>query len=93
MTSDEQLIRVDGRELKLSNLNKVLWPKEKITKAEVIKYYAEIGGHMIAFIKDRPLMAQRYPHGIQSEYFVQKHFLAIPDWVKRFSFKSRRSGD
>jgi bifunctional non-homologous end joining protein LigD len=88
MAGEEQLVTIDGRVLKLSNLSKVLWPEEKITKAEVIKYYAEIGRHMIAFIKERPLMAQRYPHGIQSQYFVQKHFTAIPEWVRRFSYKT-----
>ncbi len=88
MAGNEQVVRVDGRELRLTNLDKVLWPDEKITKAEVIKYYAELGPYMIPIIKDRPLMAQRYPHGIQSKYFVQKHFTAVPPWVKRFSFKS-----
>ena len=86
--SNDQVVRLDGHRLKLTNLDKILWPNEKIAKAEVIKYYAELGPYMIPIIKDRPLMAQRYPHGIQSEYFVQKHFTAIPSWVKRFSYKS-----
>lgn len=88
--SKEQLVRVEGRELKLTNLDKILWPNEKITKAEVIKYYAELGPYMVPIIKDRPIMVQRYPHGIRSKYFVQKHFTAVPLWVKRFSFKSRQ---
>jgi bifunctional non-homologous end joining protein LigD len=84
----EQIVHVNGRNLKLSNLEKVLWPSEKITKAEVIKYYAELGQYIIAFTKDRPIMARRYPHGITRKYFVQKHFAIVPTWVKRFSFKS-----
>ena len=86
--SERQLVRVNGRNLTLSNLEKVLWPDEGITKAEVIKYYADLGKYILAFLKDRPLMTQRYPNGIGEEYFVQKHFPHVPDWVKLFSFKS-----
>jgi bifunctional non-homologous end joining protein LigD len=82
------VVRVEDRELKISNLDKILWPKERVTKAEVIKYYAELGQYMVAFIRNRPLMAQRYPHGIQSKFFVQKHFHDAPSWVRHFHLKS-----
>jgi bifunctional non-homologous end joining protein LigD len=84
----EQLVRVNGRNLTLTNLEKVLWPDEKITKAEVIKYYADLNEYIITFLRDRPIMTRRYPHGITQEYFVQKHFPHVPEWVKLFSFKS-----
>jgi len=85
---EKQLVSVNGRKLALANLEKVLWPNEKITKAEVIKYYADLSEYLIAFLKDRPIMARRYPNGITEEYFVQKHFPYLPDWVELFSFKS-----
>jgi bifunctional non-homologous end joining protein LigD len=88
MVDKEQSVHVDGRNLKVSNLEKVLWPDEKIIKAELLKYYAELGQYIIAFIRDRPIMVRRYPHGIAREYFVQKHFANVPSWVSRFSFKS-----
>jgi bifunctional non-homologous end joining protein LigD len=81
-------VRVNGRNLILTNLDKVLWPREKISKAEVIKYYADLSEYIIAFLKDRPIMTRRYPHGITQEYFVQKHFPHVPEWVNLFSFKS-----
>jgi bifunctional non-homologous end joining protein LigD len=84
----DQVVRVDNRELTLSNLEKVLWPDERITKAEVIKYYAELGKYITAFLRNRPIMALRYPHGIGQSHFVQKHFTHVPTWVKLFSFKS-----
>lgn len=93
MSENDNVVLVEGRRLKLTNLEKVLWPEEKVTKAEVIKYYAELGPYMIPFIRDRPLMAQRYPHGIGSGYFVQKHFTAVPSWVKQFSFRSSKMSD
>jgi len=83
-----QLVRVNGRNLTLTNLDKILWPREKISKAEVIKYYADLSEYIIAFVKDRPIMTRRYPHGITQEYFVQKHFPHVPEWVNLFSFKS-----
>jgi bifunctional non-homologous end joining protein LigD len=84
----EQLVEVNGRKLTLTNLEKVLWPDEKITKAEVIKYYADVSEYIIAFLEDRPIMTRRYPHGVTEQYFVQKHFPHVPSWVKLFSFKS-----
>jgi bifunctional non-homologous end joining protein LigD len=88
MEDKEQAVRVKGRDLKISNLEKVLWPKEGITKAELLKYYAEFGQYMIVFLRDRPIMVRRYPHGIAGRYFVQKHFTDLPSWASRFSFKS-----
>ena len=88
MRSDKELVSVEGRSLRLSNLDKVLWPEEKITKAEVIKYYAEFGKYIIPFVRDRPIMVRRFPHGITGKYFVQKHFTDAPKWVTHFSFKS-----
>lgn len=88
MSKKEQSVLVDGRKLTLSNLEKVLWPDEKITKAETIKYYADVSEYVIPFLRDRPIMTRRYPHGITEQYFVQKHFPQVPSWVKLFYFKS-----
>lgn len=88
MPAKDQIVRVNGRHLTLTNLEKILWPDEKITKAEVIKYYADLNEYIIAFLKDRPIMTRRYPQGITEQYFVQKHFPHVPEWVKLFSFKS-----
>lgn len=88
--SDNRVVRVDGRDLKLSNLGKVLWPDEGITKAEVIRYYAQVAAYMLPFLKDRPLMIQRYPNGIQKDYFVQKHFPTLPTWIRRIRTKSEK---
>ena len=88
MSGREQVVRVDNRELRLSNLEKVLWPDEGITKAEIIKYYADLSTYILAFLKNRPIMTLRYPHGIAQGHFVQKHFTHVPEWVKLYSFKS-----
>jgi bifunctional non-homologous end joining protein LigD len=84
----EERVRVNGRYLTISNLDKILWPDDQVRKAELIEYYAEVGQYMIPYIRDRPIMVRRYPHGITDKSFVQKHFVDVPSWVRRFSFKS-----
>jgi len=88
LSEREQSVLVGSHKLTLSNLEKVLWPDGGITKAELIKYYADVSEYIIAFLKDRPIMTRRYPHGITEQYFVQKHFPHMPSWVKLFYFKS-----
>jgi bifunctional non-homologous end joining protein LigD len=85
---NNQLVKVNGRNLTLTNLEKELWPNDGITKAEVIKYYADFSKYILAFLKNRPLMTRRYPNGISEPYFVQKHFPHVPDWIRLFYFKS-----
>ena len=65
-----------------SNEDKILFPKNKITKGELIEYYEKIGPIMVPFMKDRPISMVRYPNGIKEKGFFQKdagsHF---PDWI------------
>jgi bifunctional non-homologous end joining protein LigD len=66
------------RELRLSNLNKVFWKAENITKGELIDYYRSIAPHILPYLLDRPTVLSRYPDGIDGEMFYQKD---TPDWV------------
>ncbi|HXW59193.1 MAG TPA: DNA ligase D [Solirubrobacteraceae bacterium] len=76
-------VRVDGRELKLSNLDKTLYPKARWTKREVIDYYASISPVILAHLRDRPLTIKRWPDGVDGKFFFQKQAVAHrPDWVK-----------
>jgi len=78
----EEIVELDGRRLVLSNLQKPMWKKEGITKADLIQYYLTVAPRMIPFIKDRPLMLNRFPHGIDDKSFVQKDWPHHPDWVR-----------
>jgi bifunctional non-homologous end joining protein LigD len=69
---------VSTRELRLSNLKKVFWPADGITKGELIEYYRAVAPHMLPYLKDRPVVLSRYPDGIAGETFYQK---SAPDWV------------
>src|SRR3989449_11051019 len=76
------IVEVDGRKIALSNLDKLLWKREGITKADVIQYYSGVARRMIPLIRDRPLMLNRFPHGVHGKSFVQKDWPNHPSWVK-----------
>jgi bifunctional non-homologous end joining protein LigD len=78
----EEIVEVDGRKISLSNLDKLMWKKEGITKADVIRYYSGVAERMIPLVKDRPLMLNRFPHGVPGKSFVQKDWPNHPGWVE-----------
>lgn len=65
--------------------DKIYWPKEKITKGELLKYYAAIAPYILPYLKDRPLAMHRFPNGIQGESFFQKDAKGVPSFVKTVS--------
>ena len=65
--------QIGKRLLKLSNLEKSIYKKEGILKAEVIQYYLQIAPTILKYIKGRPLSLIRYPDGIEGEVFYQKN--------------------
>ncbi len=69
---------IEGRKLKISNLQKVLYPAVSVTKAEIIQYYLSIAPIMLKYIKDRPLTLIRFPDGIDKGSFYTK---SKPDWT------------
>jgi DNA ligase D-like protein (predicted ligase)/DNA ligase D-like protein (predicted polymerase)/DNA ligase D-like protein (predicted 3'-phosphoesterase) len=73
-----QIAQVGKRRIELSNLNKVLYPDDHITKAHLIEYYFKIAPTILAHVKGRPLSLVRYPDGIGGESFFQKN---RPDWA------------
>jgi bifunctional non-homologous end joining protein LigD len=76
-------INIEGRGLSLSNLDKVLWPKEGYTKGELINYYLEIAPFILEHLRDRPLVFTRYPDGIEGGFFYQKNAPEyLPRWIK-----------
>ncbi|MDN5327166.1 MAG: bifunctional non-ous end joining protein LigD [Moorella sp. (in: firmicutes)] len=70
-----------GKQLKLTNLDKVFWP-EGLTKLDLIKYYIDMAPVILPYLQDRPLVLKRYPDGITGEAFYQKECPAYaPDWI------------
>jgi bifunctional non-homologous end joining protein LigD len=76
-------VDIEGRQLKLSNLDKVLYPATGFTKGQVIDYYARIGPVLVPHLEGRPLTLKRYPNGVDSEFFFEKNATVHrPEWVK-----------
>ncbi len=77
------VVEIEGRQLKLSNLDKVLYPEPGFTKAQVIDYYVRIAPVLLPHLRDRPLTMKRYPEGVEGEFFYEKNCPAHrPEWVK-----------
>ena len=64
-------VRIDGRQLRLSNLDKVLYPATGFTKREVIDYYFRIGPVLLPRLHDRPLTLKRYLGGVQRAFYYE----------------------
>ncbi|WP_248963685.1 non-homologous end-joining DNA ligase [Sphaerisporangium perillae] len=76
-------VRVDHREMTLTNLDKVLYPEAGFTKAEVIDYYSRVAPAMLAHLNGRPLTVKRYPGGVDGQFFFEKNRPAhTPAWVR-----------
>src|SRR5215472_10678519 len=80
---EKTAVAVDGRELTLTNLPKVLYPADGFTKAEVLDYYQRISGVLLPHVVGRPMTLKRYPEGVDGESFFQKHAPEHrPAWVR-----------
>lgn len=73
---------VKAEKAKLSNVDKLYWPKEKITKGDLIAYYEEIAPIILPYLKNRPMSLKRFPEGIDGISFFQKNLVDYPDWIE-----------
>jgi bifunctional non-homologous end joining protein LigD len=88
-TEEAQTREVGGHNLHFTNLSKVFWPKEKLTKRDMINYYYQVVPYMLPYFKDRPQTLNRHPHGITGQSFYQKNVKGkAPEWIKTFPYYS-----
>jgi len=79
---DQQIV-LDGQELKLTNLNKLYWKKEKFSKGNMINYYLQAAPYILPYMMDRPQSLNRHPNGIDGPNFYQKDQRGkIPGWMQ-----------
>jgi bifunctional non-homologous end joining protein LigD len=90
-------VEVDGRELKLTNLDKVLYPDSGFTKGEMVDYYARVGPTMVPHLNGRAVTLRRFPEGVDdldSAFFEKRCPKHRPKWVKTASVRAGpRSGN
>ena len=86
-------IEVDGRTIELSRPDKVLFPGDGITKADVADHYLRVADVMLPHVRNRPVSMKRYPNGIRGQVFYQKQVPAyFPEWIPRTTVHTREKG-
>ena len=89
----DQLVEIDGHQLKVSNLDKVLYPDVGFTKGEMIDYYVRVAPTMLPHVGDRGLTLRRYPNGVDETSFFEKRCASHrPRWVGTFDGPGDRNG-
>ena len=76
-------LKVQGRDVALTNLDKLFWPELGITKGDLIQYYADVAPVLLPHIRDRAMVMKRYPHGAHGEFFFMKRAPSPrPEWIR-----------
>lgn len=88
-TEKKQVKTVQGRSLTFKNLTKLYWPKEGISKRDVLNYYHQVAPFIIPYLSDRPQSLNRRPNGIEGKSFYQKDISdQAPEWAKTLAYRS-----
>lgn len=91
-TEETQVKKVCGHDLKFTNLSKIYWPEDKVTKRDMFNYYYQVAEYILPYLKDRPMSLNRFPNGIHGPSFYQKDVKGkAPDWVKTFPYTTSDS--
>jgi bifunctional non-homologous end joining protein LigD len=92
--SETVTIELDGKRLRLSNLNKVYFPESGHTKRNLLAYYYRMADFILPFLRDRALVLRRYPDGIKGQAFFQKDVReGLPEWFKTVPVDSEHRGE
>jgi bifunctional non-homologous end joining protein LigD len=90
--SRKEQVQIGDRRIEISNLDKLLYPGGKFTKAKVIDYYIRISEHLLPHLKNRPVTLKRFPDGVFGEFFYEKDAPAFtPSWVQTFAVPRRET--
>src|SRR5437588_57573 len=83
MPDTAQPMIVAGREVKVTNLEKIFFPKPGLTKGDLIRYYVDVAGAVLHHVARRPMQMKRHPNGVDGEFFYQKRVANInrPDYL------------
>ncbi|MDE1191098.1 MAG: DNA ligase D [Arachidicoccus sp.] len=84
-----QVRKINGKEISFTNLDKIFWPEEKITKRDLLNYYYQIAPYILPYIKDRPQSLYRFPDGYKGKNFYQKDVTdKVPEWAETYLYHS-----
>jgi DNA ligase D-like protein (predicted polymerase) len=86
-------VRIGRRELNLTNLDKVFFPRRGLTKGDLIRYYVDLAPAVLNHVARRPMQMKRYPNGVEGEFFYQKRVpVPHPDWLETVRIVFPRHG-
>jgi bifunctional non-homologous end joining protein LigD len=86
-------VEVEGKRLRLSNLDKLMYPAVGFTKGQVVDYYTRISRVLLPHLRGRPLTLKRYPDGVEGEHFYEKQCPSHrPPWVRTAAIRGERRG-
>jgi len=81
--TDNVILKVQGHEVRLTNLRKLFWPERKITKGDLIQYYADVADVLLPHIRDRAMVMRRYPNGAAGgQFFMKEAPTPRPSWIR-----------
>jgi bifunctional non-homologous end joining protein LigD len=87
------ILTIGGRDVEVSNLDKVLFPEAGITKGDLIEYYIRMSPYILPYLTDRPFTMVPYPHGVTGKSFYQKQRPEnAPDWMAGVQVPSEKRG-
>ena len=93
MSTQQKTVRAGNRSVGIHRPAKVLWPDDGFTKADLAEYYRGVARRMVPQVRDRPLMLERHPGGIDDHGFMQKDVPDyFPDWVHRVDLPKQGGG-
>ena len=88
MPERSEIIRVGRHDVKITHPDKILFPKDRVTKRELVDYYRQIASRMLPHLRGRPLTLERFPDGIDGMRLIQKSVSAyFPEWIKTVTVK------
>ena len=80
---DNVVLSVDGKDVRLTNLRKIFWPGLRLTKGDLLQYYADVAAYLLPHVKDRAMVMRRYPNGAAGESFFMKRAPSPrPPWIE-----------
>ena len=85
---DDVVVEAAGREVRLTNVNKLFWAEEGYTKGDLLQYYSDVSEWLVPHLTDRAMVMKRYPHGATGEFFFMKRAPSPrPDWIELCSIE------
>ncbi|MDB5122710.1 MAG: ligD [Mucilaginibacter sp.] len=81
---ETQVRKICGHDIKFTNLSKIYWPEDNVTKRDMFNYYYQVAEYILPYLKDRPMSLNRFPGGIHGPSFYQKDIKGkAPDWITK----------